>query len=104
MFSGPTVTAVGTQDGPPEQFRLAQNYPNPFNPSTVISFQLPVSSDVKLEVFDLLGRSVALLVNEKREAGSYSVSWDASRMPSGIYFARMQAGETLLSRKMVLIK
>jgi len=104
MFSGPTVTAVGTQDGPPEQFRLAQNYPNPFNPSTLISFQLPVSSDVKLEVFDLLGRSVALLVNEKREAGSYSVSWDASRMPSGIYFARMQAGEALLSRKMVLIK
>ena len=104
LLSGPTVTSAGIPDGPPGQFRLAQNYPNPFNPGTVISFQLPVSSDVKLEVFDLLGRSVALLVNEKRSAGNYSVSWDGSKMPSGIYFARMQAGETLLSQKMVLIK
>ena len=76
----------------PSQFALEQNYPNPFNPSTVISYQLPVSSRVSLKIFDLLGREVADLVNEIRSAGSYKAQWNAANMPSGVYFYRLQVG------------
>jgi hypothetical protein len=89
-----------------------QNYPNPFNPSTAISFQLSAVSAVSLKVFDLLGREVAVLVDETRQPGSYSVQWNALAMPSGIYFYRLQArplsggqnAEYVETRKMVLVK
>ncbi|MEX2603806.1 MAG: T9SS type A sorting domain-containing protein [Gracilimonas sp.] len=83
---------------------LAQNYPNPFNPSTVISYQLPVNSDVRLEVFDLLGRSVATLVNERQSTGRYNITFDASYLASGVYLYRLTAGEFTQSKKLFLIK
>lgn len=88
----------------PGSYELSQNYPNPFNPSTVISFQLPVSGGIKLEVFDMLGRKVAALVDERVAAGFHQVSFDASHLPSGIYIYRLRAGDTVLSRRMTLIK
>ncbi|MFN3345700.1 MAG: T9SS type A sorting domain-containing protein, partial [Chloroherpetonaceae bacterium] len=90
----------------PEKFELAQNYPNPFNPTTVIMYQLPLSSDVKLEVFDVLGRKVATLVNARQEAGSYVANFNASayNLTSGVYFYRLQAGNFTETKKMMLVK
>jgi hypothetical protein len=92
----------------PEYFSLFQNYPNPFNPSTVISYQLPVSSDVKLKVYDVLGNEIATLVDEYKPAGSYQVEFSVSSgirdLTSGIYFYRLKAGEFIQTKKMILIK
>ena len=88
----------------PSSFSLLQNYPNPFNPATVISFELPVTSNVSLKIYDLLGREVADLVNEIRSAGSYKAQWNAANMPSGVYFYRLQAGEYVETKKLVLMK
>ena len=93
----------------PKEFALHQNYPNPFNPVTVISYQLPVHGYVSLKVFDVLGREVATLVNEVKEAGEYSVQWDASDTPSGLYFYRISAqgaeGKSFSDvKKMLLIR
>jgi hypothetical protein len=88
----------------PSTFRLGQNYPNPFNPSTTITFELPKSSDVRLTVFDLLGREVAVLVNERREAGGHAATFDASALSSGVYVYRLEAGGAVLSRKCLLLK
>jgi hypothetical protein len=88
----------------PRKVELHQNYPNPFNPSTVIGYQLPVSSYVSLEVFDLLGRQVAILVNGKQSAGQYTVTFDASNLSSGFYIYRIQAGEFVSTKKLMLIK
>lgn len=91
-------------------YELAQNYPNPFNPSTVIRYQLPMTSDVKLEIFDILGKKVATLVSGRQEAGTYAYSWNAgSSVASGIYFYRLQAGANGASsfvetKKMMLVK
>lgn len=88
----------------PGNFELAQNYPNPFNPSTVISYQLPVSSEVRLEVYDMLGRRVAELVNGQIEAGRYTVNFDASGLSSGIYLYRLQAGSQIMTKKLTVVK
>lgn len=88
----------------PEQFTLSNNYPNPFNPTTVISYQLPVTSHVTLKVFDMLGREVASLVNGRVSAGQYEVQFDASNLSSGLYIYRLQAGEFIQTKKMLLIK
>lgn len=93
-----------TEDILPETFALEQNFPNPFNPSTVISYQIPVNSDVKLEVFDMLGRRVATLVNERVEAGTHQQEFNASALASGVYVYRLQAGNQVLTRKLTLIK
>jgi len=89
---------------PPLTFSLGQNYPNPFNPTTAMSYQLSANSFVTLKVFDILGREVATLVNEVQRPGIYRVKWDASGLPSGIYFCRMHAGEFVATRKAVLTK
>jgi hypothetical protein len=100
------------QDGPadvagdpsrPATYGLAQNYPNPFNPTTVVSYHLPAVSEVRLTVYDLLGREVAILVNEKRPAGRYTVRFDASALASGVYIYRMVAGPFVQTRKMILL-
>ena len=83
---------------------LSQNYPNPFNPTTVISYQLPVSNHVSLKVYDVLGREVVTLVNEVKEAGNYEVKFDASKLSSGIYFYSIKSGEYRAVKKMSLIK
>lgn len=90
--------------GVPRTFELAQNYPNPFNPSTAISYQLPTATNVTLKVYDMLGREVATLVNARQEAGRYQVTFNAANLASGIYFYRLQAGNFVETKKMMLIK
>lgn len=88
----------------PSTYQLSQNFPNPFNPSTVISYQLPVSSQVTLKVFDVLGNEVASLVNLQQEAGSYNVTLDASSLASGTYIYRLIAGDFVSTKKLVVLK
>lgn len=88
----------------PKEFALLQNYPNPFNPATSIKFDVPVSSVVQLAVYDMTGRELALLVNEKLEPGTYNYSWNASQFASGIYFYRLKTDSYVHTKKMVLIK
>jgi hypothetical protein len=88
----------------PDAFVLDQNYPNPFNPSTVISYQLPVSSNVTLNVYDLLGNEVATLVDEYKPAGKYNIEFSAAGLTSGIYFYGLKTGEYASTKKMLLIK
>jgi len=87
------------------RFQLDQNYPNPFNPTTTISFSLPNASIVTLQVFDPTGREITtILDNAKREAGNHAVAFDASDLPSGVYFFRIQTGQYAATKKMMLIK
>jgi hypothetical protein len=88
----------------PEKTKLFQNYPNPFNPSTTIKYELPKSSIVRLGVYDMLGREVSVLVNERRDAGVHEVTFDASGFSSGVYFFRLQAGDFIESKKLILLK
>ncbi|TVQ08228.1 MAG: T9SS C-terminal target domain-containing protein [Balneolaceae bacterium] len=88
----------------PAEFTLSQNYPNPFNPATVIRFGLPEVAEVRLEVFDLTGRRVALLAGENRAAGWHTVSFDGSAVSSGVYVYRLRAGDFVQSRKFMLVK
>ena len=88
----------------PIEFRLNQNYPNPFNPSTTIQFSLPQASHVTLEVVNTLGERVGVLASEDLNAGTYNYSWDASNLPSGIYFYRIQAGSFVDTKKMILLR
>lgn len=89
----------------PEVFRLNQNYPNPFNPSTNISFDLPRTSNVRLEVFNSIGARVSTLINEQKSAGRYTYQFEAGDLASGIYFYRLVADGNLIStQKMLLIK
>ena len=91
-------------DVTPNSFGLSQNYPNPFNPNTVISYKLQVQSDVRLVVFDLLGREVVTLVNEKKEAGSYTATFNGANLTSGVYFYKLSAGNFSEIKKMTLVK
>ncbi|HUI29150.1 MAG TPA: alpha-amylase family glycosyl hydrolase [Candidatus Acidoferrales bacterium] len=98
-------TSVRTGDlNIPERCTLEQNYPNPFNPTTVIGYQLSVVTHVTLKVYDVLGRSVATLVNEKQGAGTHVATFDGSRLSSGVYFYRLQAGAFTDVKKLMLMK
>jgi hypothetical protein len=89
----------------PEDFYLAQNFPNPFNPSTNINFGLPAASAVDLRIYNLLGEEVAVLINnEFKSAGNYSIQFNASNLPSGVYVYRLASGEIISSKKMILTK
>jgi len=88
----------------PDAYRLFQNYPNPFNPSTTIQFSTAESQFTTLKVFDLLGREVSLLVDQKLEPGVHSVTFDASGLPSGVYFYRMEAGNFVQTMRLVILK
>lgn len=88
----------------PHSLSLYQNYPNPFNPTTTIDFELPESADVRLEVFNITGQRVAVLLSENRSAGTHSVSFDASSLSSGVYLYRLMAGAQTLTRMMTLVK
>ncbi len=99
------VASVGAEaKGMAVQFQLEQNYPNPFNPSTTITFELPKTSQVTLTVYDILGREVSVLVNERKSAGVHDVKFDASGLSSGVYFYRLQAGDFTQTRKLCLIR
>ncbi len=88
----------------PAEFALGQNYPNPFNPSTTINYELPASNFVTLKIYDLVGKEVATLVNEKLDAGRYSATFNGANLASGMYFYKISAGQFTFVRKMVLIK
>lgn len=85
-------------------FDLSQNYPNPFNPATVINYQLPVGGQVALKVYNMLGKEVATLVNETKEAGAHSIKFDGSKLSSGIYFYTLRAGSFTATKKLTLMK
>jgi hypothetical protein len=100
-----TATGVDSEVDPaPAGFALSQNYPNPFNPVTSIRYSIGVVSNVKLVVYDMAGREVAVLVNEMKDPGNYEVLFDASRLSSGMYFYRLNAGGIAQTRKMVLVR
>lgn len=106
-FVAGQMTSVSTEpviSDRPEIVSLQQNYPNPFNPSTVISYTLPQASDVRLEVFNLLGQRVSLLVNDRVQAGQHNVTFQAGNLSSGIYIYRLQADGFTQTRKMLLVK
>ena len=88
----------------PEKFYLGQNYPNPFNPVTTIAYDLPINTYVDIRLYDITGKEIQRLVNERQTAGTYKITFDASELPSGIYFYRMATPTFTESKKMVLIK
>ena len=100
----PEPNSINPGDTLPSAFALDQNYPNPFNPTTTIRYDLPESAEVRLEVYNVMGQRVAVLVNAGQTAGSHSVSFDASNLASGVYHYRLQSGNEVLTRKMTLVK
>ncbi len=104
-FRTGTALAVPTMEPEvPDRFALDQNFPNPFNPATVIRYQLPVTAGVRIAVYDLLGREVAVLVDERRPAGRYEVSFDGTALASGVYLCRLTAGGFRETRRLVLMR
>ena len=95
---------VTVEIGVPDNFYISQNYPNPFNPETRIDFTLPGKQLVSLRIYNMLGELVGELVNEVKKAGSYSVIFDASNLPSGVYFYRLQTPGFTDNKKMILLK
>ncbi len=100
----PTAPASITKDLLPEKNSLSQNYPNPFNPVTVINYNLSALYYVTLKVYDVLGKEVAVVVNAIQPAGNYKVEFDGSKLSSGIYYYRLTAGDSIITKKMLLIK
>lgn len=86
------------------QFYLSQNYPNPFNPTTKIEFQISNAGPVSLRIYDILGREVATLINEEKPAGNYEVEFDGGNLSSGVYFYKLQAGDFIQTKKMILLR
>jgi hypothetical protein len=102
-----TCTPIGIQpisNEVPARFELLQNYPNPFNPTTNFEFRIADFGLVRLVIYDILGREVTTLINEKLQPGSYKADWDASNYPSGIYFYTLSTENFTDTKKMVLIK
>jgi len=98
------VTSVKPPDNLPTKFELEQNYPNPFNPSTTIGYDIPEREHVILTIYDVLGRLVKTLVNAEISSGHYEVHFDASRLSSGLYFYRLQAGTYVQTKKLTVVK
>ena len=103
------ITSVESERQISDEYVLSQNYPNPFNPNTTIKYSIPrhvkhQTSNVKLIIYDILGREVSTLVNRGQNQGNYSCSFNASNLTSGIYFYRLQTGEFVDIKKMLLIK
>ena len=104
VFGIPITSVSSSNSSTTDRFSLTQNYPNPFNPSTTIKYKIPELNFVTLKVYDVLGKEVAILINEEKPAGSYSVELNAIALPSGIYFYKLQAGSFVETKKMVLLK
>jgi len=98
------ITSVSENDLLPDVFTLEQNYPNPFNPATTIKYQIPELSFVTIKVYDVLGNEINTLVNNEKSAGDYEVEFNASALPSGVYFYKIKAGDFVQVRKMMLLK
>lgn len=106
-FSGEvsaTITSVNTEAGVPTNYTLSQNYPNPFNPSTTIKFGIPEQTNVKLTIYDAVGKVVDVIVNENLSAGYYNYTWNAGNMASGIYFYELRTNGFNKTSKMLLMK
>lgn len=101
---GKSITGIKEINSLPHTYSLSQNYPNPFNPSTNISFSLEKASNVTLKVYNILGQKVATLVNQFMQEGSYTYQFDASKLASGIYIYRIEAGGFVSAKKMILMK
>jgi hypothetical protein len=99
-----TTTSVTEGGSTPVEFFLDQNYPNPFNPSTTIAYGLPHASKVTIGIFNALGERVLQIVDGELQAGYHEVRFDASRLPSGVYFYRLQAGNFLQTRKLIVLR
>jgi hypothetical protein len=104
LAQSPPVAIKFLPDFNPQTFKLSQNYPNPFNPRTTIAFHLPKSANVTLEIFNILGEEVATLLSASLLSGSYEYEWDASELPSGVYLYKLEAGDFIEVRKMILMK
>jgi hypothetical protein len=98
------LNKAGDEETLPTEYGLAQNHPNPFNPTTEISFALPVATSVKLEVFNIIGQKVTTLVDGFMDAGYHTVTWDANRSASGVYFYKLQTDSFVDQKKMLLLK
>ena len=105
VYKQSTITDVEKEDATiPTVFKLEQNYPNPFNPSTIIKFAVPERSSVLIKIYDILGGEVITLVNEEMDSGWYKREFNASGYSTGVYVYRMQAGNYVSTKKMILIK
>jgi hypothetical protein len=98
------TTIKQTSNDLPKEFRLEQNYPNPFNPSTTIVFALPKSALVNLKIYNLLGEEVTTLITEQQAAGIHKLNWDARGLASGVYLYRLEAGEFMQTKKLILMR
>ena len=96
------IQQIGTEI--PANYKLEQNYPNPFNPATKFNFEIPKSGNVEINIFDVLGSLVETIYKGYKPAGKYTIDFDGSKLASGVYFYRIEAGEFIKSRKMVLVK
>ena len=99
-----TDVEEGMNDNTPNKYGLLQNYPNPFNPVTTIQYSTPQRSLVSLKVYDVMGNEIATLINEEKEKGDYSLNFNASKLASGMYLYRLEAGSFVQTRKMILLK
>jgi hypothetical protein len=102
--SGTPTSVQRISEFSPANLALGQNYPNPFNPATTITFQVPAAMQVMLKVYDVIGKEIATVMNEQKQAGSYSVRFDASNLAGGMYFYRLSAGTMVQTKKMILLK
>ncbi|MDO8549646.1 MAG: T9SS type A sorting domain-containing protein [Ignavibacteria bacterium] len=98
------ITGVGNEEELPKSYSLHQNYPNPFNPATTIKYELPKEVYVVLTVYNILGQEVETLVNSVQQAGRYEIYWDASDLASGFYIYRIEAGDFVEAKKLILMK
>jgi hypothetical protein len=108
-ISGGEIGIKEISTAAPENFALCQNYPNPFNPTTKIKFDIPPvgqrhAFDVRLSIYDILGKEIEVLVNQQLQSGSYVVEWNGSNYPSGVYFYKLTSSDFSETKKMVLIK
>jgi hypothetical protein len=98
------TTGINEEEGIPKEYSLSQNYPNPFNPTTNIKFALPKPGLTKLIIYDLIGREIEVPINKELEAGYHQINIDATDLPTGVYFYRIQSGDFIQTKKMILIK
>jgi hypothetical protein len=106
---GTAATGVSERGLPPGSFALHQNYPNPFNPSTTIEYEIPVRSEVRLDIYSVLGQHIAMLLNDERLPGRHTLVWngrndEGSQVSGGVYFYRLQAGSSIATKKLTLLK
>ncbi|MGB9591969.1 MAG: T9SS type A sorting domain-containing protein, partial [Candidatus Kryptoniota bacterium] len=109
IFGNSPLTEISRKSVRPLTYALQQNYPNPFNPSTTISYEIPTTEKVTLKIYDVLGRTVATLVDDVLQPGQYTAVWSGEnsagiRVATGVYFYRLQAGSFTSVRKMLLVK